>query len=189
MSTADYATHRGVSDSYVRRLRRTERVVLCAHGEIDVAATDALLAGVLHPLRGGDRTTGADAPAAPAPSAALSATPAPALAHSGEPTVHEAVRRERLARARLAELELGEESGELTRRRDVERAVVTLVRRAIARFRQSATSLRARLAASTDPRECERILEGELALICADMQAESAALLAARDDLAKAEAA
>ena len=56
MSTADYAVHRGCSDSYVRRLRRTERVALCGHGEIDVAMTDILLAGAHHSLRDGGRS-------------------------------------------------------------------------------------------------------------------------------------
>lgn len=170
MTTAEYAAHRGVSDSYVRRLRRTGRVVTCPHGEINANATDVLLADALDPLRGGDRTeVDAAAPTLIVPAAPAGGSP---------PSVHEAVRRERLARARLAELELGEVTRELTRRRDVERAVVTLVRQAIERFRLSSSRLRTRLAAASEPRQCEALLDEELELICKDLQKDANKLIA-----------
>ena len=108
MTPAQYATHRGCSDSYVRRLRRKGQLVV--QGTlIDAAASDLVLDAMLDPVRGGDRTSplGDGVGAAPKTAAVLT-VPA-------GPSVHEAVRRERLAKARLAELELGEQAGELTR--------------------------------------------------------------------------
>lgn len=83
---------------------------------INVAASDSLLDDITDPLRGGDRTAGA---------ADRLEVPASRVQQGDVPSVQEAVRRERLARARLAELELGEESRELTRTKGVERAVFT----------------------------------------------------------------
>lgn len=171
MTAADYAVHRGVSDSYVRRLRRRGALILAADGQIDVAASDAQLAAGLHPLQGGDRR------AALAGQEASPAVPLASVPLQGGPSVHEAVRRERLARARLAELELGEESKQLTRTRDVDRAMFTLVRQALERLRSIPSRVRTQVAASTDPRECEAILDEEVRKVCADMQAAGSALL------------
>jgi hypothetical protein len=43
MTVAEYATHRGCSDSYVRRMRREQRLVMGEGKLIDVAASDAKL--------------------------------------------------------------------------------------------------------------------------------------------------
>lgn len=161
MTVAEYAVHRGVSDSYIRRMRRSGKLVTDAAGKrVDVARSDALLDDITDPVRGGDRTPGA---------AARAELP---LAHGG-PSVQEAVRRERLARARLAELELGEESGELTRTKGVERAVFTLVRQALNSMMNIPGRLRAKLAAESDPRAIEAMLEEEIRRIAQTMQADA----------------
>lgn len=167
MTVAEYAVHRKVSDSYVRRMRREGKLV-CEGKAILVQASDALLNDLTHPLRGGDRTTTAESPAAASvgvPSA------------SGGPSVQEAVRRERLARARLAELELGEQLNELTRTKGVERAVFTLVRQALNSMMNLPSRLRSQLAAESEPRKVEAMLEAEIRKIASKMQKDAQALI------------
>lgn len=158
MTTAEYAAHRGCSDSYIRRMKRQGKVVMADDGKrIRVAETDALLDDITDPVRGGDRT------ATPAPEAPLPPIPAGA-------SVQEAMRRERLALARLAELKLGELSGQLTRTVEVERAIVTLVRQALNDMLGMGGRLRAKLAAESDPRACEAMLDAEIRQIAETMQ-------------------
>jgi hypothetical protein len=184
MTAVEYAKHRDCSDSYIRRLRRRGLVIDCAHGHIDVAASDRSLDENLHPIRGGDRTAppaGADAPdesppesgAHPAGAGAADDS-APFGPLSREPSVNEAVRRERLARARLAEIELGERQGELIIKADAERATVTLVRQAIVRMRLMGSRLRGPLAAESDPRKVELMIDAEVDEICKDFRKAAA---------------
>jgi len=170
MTAAEYANHRGCSDSYIRRMRRSGKLVMHADGRrIVVAASDALLDDITEPLRGGDRTAAANS--------RLDVPTARALP-SDVPSVQEAVRRERLARARLAELELGEEARELTRTKGVERAVFTLVRQALNSMMNLPGRLRAKLAAESDPRAIEAMLDAEVRRIAQTMQKEARQLLA-----------
>jgi hypothetical protein len=165
MTTAQYAAHRGVSDSYVRRLRREGRLVEAPGRLIDVAATDAHLDATNDPLRGGVRKPGDDT--------------TPVAGEIGGEGLREAMRRERMARARLAELELGEEAKELTRRKDVDRAVFTLARQALERLRTIPSRLRTKLAAEADPRACEALLDAEVEIVCKDLQKAAAAMVSA----------
>jgi hypothetical protein len=170
LSTAEYAAHCGRSDSLIRRFKRQGRLVVDAEGRIDRDASDAKLAGELNPVRGGDRS----APAArPGASASGGVVDLPGV------SVAEAVRRERLAKARLAELELGEEAGDLVRRKDAQRAAFTVARQAQERLRTMGSRLRTQLAASSDPRECESLVDAEVRLICDDLQAAAASVAAA----------
>lgn len=176
MTTAEYAVHRGISDSYVRRLKREDRLVLSGDGKrIDVAASDAKLDATGDPLRGGDRTgkhAGAgDEPTDPQGTMPVSAT--------GDISLREAMRRERLARARLAELELGETAKQLARVKEMERVMFTLARQALERIRGISSRLRDQLAAESSPRGCEAILDAEIAQVCADLQGKARAIAAA----------
>ena len=162
MSVADYAAHRGCSDSYVRRMRREDRLVLTNTGLIDVAASDAKLARQGDPLRGGNRQPGHKVDDHDAASMEGPVT--------GDISLREAMRRERLARARLAELELGEEAKQLARVKEVDRAVFTLARQALERLRSIPSRLRKSLAAETDPRACEALLDAEVAKVCEELQ-------------------
>ena len=180
MTVDEYASHRGCSDSYIRRLRRQGRLVLGEDGKlIDVAASDAAIEQYRDPLRGGDHSAASAVPAgrnsaprerlmSPAEAYIASACDIPA-ADAGL-SLKEAVRRERLAKARLAELELGEAAGDLTRRAEVQRQVFTLARQALERMRTMGSRLRTRLAAESDARACEAIINAEIAEICEDMQ-------------------
>jgi len=175
MTTAEYALHRGVSDSYTRRMRREHRLVESVDGKlIDVAASDAKVFSTSDPVRGGDR----------------SGKPACAVVDAGAPIgtinpladavdLREAMRRERLARARLAELELGEESRQLVRSKLVDREVFTLARQALERLRTIPSRLRGKLAAESDPRACEALLDAEVAMVCEELQRAARAMAAA----------
>jgi len=179
MTVAEYALHRSVSDSYVRRMRRLNRLVLSEDGKlIDVANSDLLMDATTDPVRGGDRTAADPALAREPLSNAGALHPLTTV-----PSVHEAVRRERLAKARLAELELGEEAGDLTRRKEVNRDVFTLARQAVERMRTMGSRLRTKLAAESDPRKCELLIDAEIQQVCEDMQkaADKMAQAAARD--------
>lgn len=178
MTAAEYAVHRTVSDSYVRRMRREKRLVLGQGKLIDVAASDALLDETTDPTRGGDRTD--------KPTVDLVAAGA-AVAASVEPIgLREAMRRERLARARLAELELGEEAKQLVRVKEVDRDVFTLARQALERLRSIPSRLRSQLAAESDARACEALLDAEVSKVCEDLQkaAEAMARRGAGDNAA-----
>jgi hypothetical protein len=176
MTTAEYAVHRKCSDSYVRRMRREGRLVEGEGKMIDVAASDALLDATTDPLRGGDRTArAADEALAPA-QVPVTATVAP-LGDGVD--LREAMRRERLAKARLAELELGEEARELVRRKQVDREVFTLARQAMERLRTIPSRLRIKLAAESDPRGCEALLDAEVAMVCEELQKAAQAMAAA----------
>lgn len=181
MTTIEYAAHRGVSDSYARRLRREGRLVEGEGKLIDVAASDAKLEATGDPLRGGDRTGKAPAFAGAGPAAA-GAGAAVAVVPVDDVSLREAMRRERLAKARLAELELGEEAKQLARVKQVDRVVFTLARQALERLRTIPSRLRNQLAAESSPRACEALLDAELAKVCDEMQKAAQAMVAERHD-------
>lgn len=174
MTVAEYAAHRGCSDSYVRRMRREQRLVPGPGKLIDVAASDAQLDATTDPIRGGDRTGKHDGP-----QAASSDVPTGTVSPLAEGVdLREAMRRERLAKAQLAELELGEQSRDLTRVKHVDREVFTLVRQALERMRTIGSRIRGKLAAESDPRACEALVDAEVRQVAEDMQAAARALFA-----------
>lgn len=173
MTVAEYAVHRGCSDSYVRRMRRDQRLALTADKLIDVAASDARLAATTDPLRGGDRTAaaGSDFPGAGGQDSDVDGA---AVGGVYPVSLREAMRRERLARARLAELELGETAKQLVRVDDVHRVVFTLARQAMENLRAMPGRLRGALAKETDPVACGALLDAEVAKVCEAMQRAAA---------------
>lgn len=161
MTVAQYAQHRRVSDSYIRRMRRLGKLVV--EGRlIRVAASDAVLDNTTDPVRGGNRNADASSEGR----------------RDKSEQVQEAIRRERMARAQLAELELAEKAGELTRRAGVERAVFTLVRQALNRLQAIKGRLRGRLAAETDPLQIDVLLDEEVFAICEEMREAARTLIA-----------
>ncbi|ALR03551.1 hypothetical protein XFPR_01725 [Xylella fastidiosa] len=168
MTTTEYAKHRGVSDSYIRRMRRKGKVVLGEDGRIHVNASDTLLDGMTNPVQGGKRGM-TDPPASGVP-------PFTVMTPQGIP-VQEAVRRERVARALKAELDLGKEAEQLTCVDEVNRAVFTLVRQALNQLRGMSGRLRKTLAAETDAGKVTQIIDTDVAHICKQMRDAAAALL------------
>lgn len=120
-----FARRRGWSAAYVSKLKRKGRLVLTQNGLVDVAASIYKIERLRDAARGGDRTgkhaaAAAEAFARPLPSASVDGSPQDV---PDTVSYREAARRERIAKARLAELELAEARGALTRR---DRGEITL---------------------------------------------------------------
>lgn len=165
MSIADYAQHRGVSDSYIRRLRRQGKLAL--EGRlVRVVESDRLVDELTDPVRGGSRAEPAGADSAARGRAASSSE------------VQDAFHRERLAKAKMAELELGQAAKALTRADAVDRAVFTLVRQALENLQGMRGRLRDRLAAATTSADVDAILTGDIELTCTRMRAATEKLRA-----------
>lgn len=163
MSVSDYALHRKCSDSYVRRMRRSGRLVFTPGGLIDALATDALLAASSDPMRGGNRTQ-----SSVSDSGAFQPDGREAAIEPG--TLRHAMQRERAARAGIAELELGEKAGDLIRKKDAMRTTFTLARKAIERFQSVGHRLCDKLAAESTARGCQEILEKEFIEVSEEMK-------------------
>jgi len=189
MTQKQYALARGVSESYVSKLKRQGRMVFTASGMVNVEATDRLVANTADPARGGDRTAGAspaDAGAAEPQAGAASASRASGKAGLEQDAGYRtAATRERLAKARIAELELAELAGALVRRDDVERLVFALARMAMDKMLAIPERLGGQLAVETDVAQCEKLLEGELRAACEAMTRVDQ-LLALEDEQADA---
>lgn len=213
MTTAEYAAHRKCSDSYIRRMRRHDRLVTVGD-LIDADASDKLLAATTDPVRGGDRTERPGAASGPetrseaaeAPWAGSAAANGPetrpdAAAGASSPAadfiaqmaagadLRRAMARERDAKAKLAELELAERTGALVRKREIAGAVFTLARQAVNRLQLVRSRLKYQLAAAATPGECDQLLDAEIRLICADMQQAANELMTGTADQAESAAA
>lgn len=165
LSRTEFARLRGCTPQYVTKLGHLGRLVMDARGKlIDVDATLALLDCTDDPARGGDRfgkAVGASTPPASPErdSEAAAALPAPAPASAERPAAPVgletsyklAATRERLAKARTAELDLAEKAGSLVRRDEVEAAVFGLARQAKEALDAIADRLSTQLAAESDP--------------------------------------
>ncbi|MEO5811563.1 MAG: hypothetical protein ABIU96_04005 [Rhodanobacter sp.] len=172
VTRAEFARLRGCTGPYVTKLGHQGRLVLDASGKrVNVSATLALLAQSDDPARGGDRT-GRVAPAdgfalaRPATGAPLAAAREEILAELptlGDSAAYKgAATRERMAKARLAELELAEKSGNLVRRDEVEAAVFGLARQAQDALVSIADRLSTQLAAEADPSRVHALLSEEV---------------------------
>ena len=180
LSQTEYAQARGCSAAYVSKLKRQGRLVLTPNGKVNVEATDRLIENTRDPARGGDRRPGADGQgeAAHAPA---DAGPAAVRPVGGHETYKEAARRERIAKARLAELELAEAAGQLVRRDQVEQMVFGLARQAMDALMSLDERLAGRLAAETDEFRVAELIRTEARKI-ADQLAQAGTL----DDVAPA---
>lgn len=176
LSRSEFAKLRGCAASYVTKLGHQGRLVMDDSGKlVDVAATIALLDRTDDPARGGDRTGKAVAsPGASAPLAGASAAPAPddavippaAGQASAAPTTDGvykvAATRERIAKARLAELELAEKAGNLVRRDEVEAAIFGMARQAMEVLDAIADRLSTQLAAESDPARVHALISADI---------------------------
>jgi hypothetical protein len=163
MSIHEYAVHRGVSDEAIRKQARKGRLVLNEARQVLVMATDALLAKVMHPTKGGRGGSRAVVNAPPAePPTQLPGKPAAIAPADGQISYTDAARQEKQERTRLLQIDIAERTGRLV---DAE-----LVRRqSFARARQALDALMAipdriapQLAAETDPHKVHILLGDEL---------------------------
>jgi len=163
MTKADFARHLGVSDSYVSKLDRQNRLVKDSAGLIVVAQSKVLIEATRDPGRGGDRSAPKTmaAPAQDDPRAEQGAAAGPAPA-AGVMSYNEAARREKVAKALTAELEQAETAKALVRRDVVERAIFGLARTAMEALRSVPPRIAGVLATTADAHACERIVEQEI---------------------------
>jgi hypothetical protein len=155
LSQTEYATARGCSPAYVTKLKRQGRLVLTPAGKVNVEATDRLIESTRDPARGGDRRPGAGEDAGDAMGARTSAALGAGATYRGgqrdeSSSYNVAATRERVAKARLAELELAEKTGQLVRRQEVEVAIFGLARQTLDALDGLADRLASQLAAESD---------------------------------------
>jgi hypothetical protein len=151
MSQSDYADARGWSAAYVTKLKKHGRLVLTPSGKVNVEASDRLIEATRDPARGGDRRPGVGQEQGGEPGALQPAAPGAPRAGAGEfQSYKEAARRERIAKARIAELELAEKAGELVRKSEVAEAIFGLSRQAMEALDALPDRLASQLAAETD---------------------------------------
>ena len=149
MTMVDFARLHRISRAAAYKWKARGLIVHTVDNLVDVVASNNLLAA-RPPIVRGRKTKGPAAADAPAP--------------DGDPgwSLSEAVRREKVAAARLRELELAREAGlvvlkaEVT---DVARGEYTIVRTAMLGL---ASKLAHRLAAASTPEECGALVDGEV---------------------------
>lgn len=151
LSQTEYAAARGCSVAYVTKLKRQGRLVITPSGKVNVEATDRLIESTRDPARGGDRRPGAvEGQGDPNGAREPAALGAGRISSGTVLTYKEAARRERIAKARIAELELGEKTGQLVRKEEVAAAIFGLSRQAMEALDALADRLASQLAAETD---------------------------------------
>jgi hypothetical protein len=159
-TTAEFAAIIRASDSYVRRLKRSDKLVLDERGRIVVAASLEQLGRVLDPARGGNRAT-------PKPAGAQSATGGAA----DRLNYNVQAAREKLAAAQLRELELAREAGSLVLKAERDAAEFGRARAAREAILSLPDKCASRCQAAADVSEVYAILIAECRRICRDMAA------------------
>lgn len=169
LSQSEYAKSRGWVKSYVSKLKAKGLLVM-VDGLVDVAASDALIAQFRDPARGGNRSGRAGAAELPAAATTSAGVPTPVPAAPGKPAENsagaalayqEAATRERIAKARTAELELAEKAGQLLNRETVRGIWFTLARQAQQALLTMKYRLAGPLAIEGDPKRISEILDAE----------------------------
>ncbi|AOH36869.1 hypothetical protein BGP89_11315 [Luteimonas sp. JM171] len=156
-----YAQLRGYAKSYVTKLKNQQRLVLDEDGLVLVAQTDAVIAALRDPTRGGDRTgkrRRREAPAAPAAAPATNGQPA----GDGELSYTDAARQEKIERTRLLQLEIAEKAGALVPREQVDAEMFRRGRHGVEALMSIKDRLSARLAVESDVHKIEAMLDVEL---------------------------
>jgi hypothetical protein len=184
---AEYAKHRGVSDSLVRRWKRAGRLVLSDDGKrIAIHASDVVLGQSLDP-RGGDRTGKPKPPVDPVFGAGRDSAPIDFASANA---------RDKQASAELKELDLATRAGNLVPRAEVE----ALVRGLAVSAREALLALPSRVAAdlltvgqhpgsSVDAATAmEALLTRELRAVCDRLANDAGAALCAAPAASEASA-
>lgn len=159
MSRSEYARRRGVDPALVTRWAKAGRIVSVEGGKIDAEASDALLASTMDPARGGrgGKSDRAGPPPAPAPQTQYQAP---------QPDQYTRVRTHREAfAAKSAEAAYRKMIGELVERAEYARGLAQNLGPALQRLDTISARLGSRLAAETDVRKVQDILDDDVAAI------------------------
>lgn len=145
VSQSEYARQRGISEAMVSKYKTSGRLVLDAYGRVLVQESDALLADVLDPLRGGNRNGSA-----------------------GQDKVSYLAAKTEEARARAAKASMEAElmAGSLVRVAEVEAQVFALARGAQEMLMALPDRMSPLLAVETDPAQVHVLLTDELRRVC-----------------------
>lgn len=160
MTQSEYAAHRGISKQAISKHKAEGRLVLDGDGRVQVMATDALLAQVLHPTKGGKGGSRAVSDEQADPPAGK---PLPA----GDTTIDQisytdAARAEKLLRGRLLSIEIAERCAQLVDRETVDRQAFARARQALDALMAISDRLAPQLAAESDPHRVHVMLDTEL---------------------------
>lgn len=185
MIQSEYATMRGWSPAYVSKLKRQGRLVFSRAGMVNVEATDRLIENTRDPARGGDRRPAAARGEGSESGADPNHAGATSRSDAGDNAYREAARRERIAKARLAELELAEAAGQLVRTDQVERVLFGVARLTMDALLGIPDRLCDALAVEKDPFRCKALLDAEMRAVVKQMQ--DGATLIDRDDASQPE--
>lgn len=153
ITQAEFAKRRGVSEAMVSRWKRKGLLVLADDGRVLEAASNARLAAMLDPGRGGDRTGKAGR------SGAAGGQPGGAPADPLELNYQREAARDKRASALQRELELARDAKELLPAADVANRIAHHVRKALDVLAARRRRLAPKLALETDPRKVEQLLE------------------------------
>jgi hypothetical protein len=173
VSKAEYARHRGVSGAMVSHWTKAERIAVRG-GKVDLKASDAMLAASLDPARGGKGgsprgaqvSVGTDSSEGAAPSASSAA---PAATGPG-PDTYTRVRTHREAfRAKTEEVDYRERIGELVERDRYNKALADGLSPVLAALDSLGPRLAPVLAAESDPRRIQSLVEDAIVNIRQDM--------------------
>lgn len=165
MSQKEYADSRGFSEPYVSKLKKAGKIAFTPDGRVNVEATDMILNATRDPSRGGDRRPGVIPAAASQPDGdggSPSGSAGRRTATDGDGTYNAAATRERVAKARIAELELAELAGQLVRRDQVDRVVFDVSRQAMDALLTLSDRLAPAVAAEADAFRCAELINAEV---------------------------
>lgn len=145
LSQRDYAHRRGISEAMVSKYKSSGRLALDANGQVLVLESDALLADVLDPLRGGNRT-----------------------APAGQEKISYLAAKTEEARARAAKAGMEAElmAGTLVRVAEVEAEAFARARGAQELLMALPDRLSPLLAVESDPAKVHALLTDELRRVC-----------------------
>lgn len=153
MSQAEFSRFRGVSRATVTEYKKKGLLVLNDEGQVIVDASVLKLSNTLDTVRGGDRTGGANKPAASKDGGALT----------------KAKVDETLVRTAKQGLELKKMAGELVERQQVESIAFSLSRQAQDSLIAIPDRMSSLLAAETDPAKVHDMLSDEIRRIANDL--------------------
>jgi len=165
MGKSEYARHREVSPAMVTHWRKADRIVFTANGMIDVDASDALLAQTMDPARGGRGGKSDRQPLPVATTQRQLEAPEPPR-QTPQPDQYTRVRTHREAfAAKTAEAVYRKMIGELVERTEYARGLAQNLGPALQRLDTISARLGSRIAAETDVRKVQDILDDDVVAI------------------------
>lgn len=161
VSKSEYARHRKVTPAMVTKWHKAGRIVL-VDGGVDLAKSDAALAATLDPARGGKHGKSSDSAVA-APTVGRGAPVEPGPAPGGATDAYSRVRTHREAyKAKSEEIDYRVKVGELVEGKAVAKAIGDALSPIMAALDSLSSILGPAVAAESDPRKVENLIDAEV---------------------------